>query len=416
MTSLALIVVAVVALAYGLASRKLSHSMLTAPMVFTGVGFLLYRAGLLEIEGVDEGVHLLAEATLIVVLFADAVRIDLRRLRRDHNLPVRMLAIGLPLGIVFGTVVAVLLWPPISVWQAAVVGAILVPTDAAVGQAVVTMKTVPVRLRQTLNIESGLNDGLALPFVLLAAALASEQATGSAEWIRFGLLQLTLGPLVGIAVGQAGGWLIDRAIRAGWCEESYDGIVLLALPVLAYLVAERVGGNGFLACFVSGMAFRHAVQQRCHPVVKFVENEGQLLVLATFVLFGAMMLPVLGEISDPKVWLYAILSLTVIRMAAIAISLVGAGLRRPSVLFLGWFGPRGLASILYVLLVLEAYAMGVPQETRQVVVATVLLSLIAHGVTAAPAARLISRKAARWRERAPHYHEMKPVPEVPTRT
>jgi NhaP-type Na+/H+ or K+/H+ antiporter len=416
MTALALIVVAIVALAYGLVSRKLSQSIVTAPMVFTAVGFLLYRAGALEIELVEAGVYLLAEVTLMVVLFSDAIRINLRSLRRDHNLPVRMLLIGLPLGIVFGTVVASLMWPGMSLGLAAVIGAILVPTDAALGQAVVTMQSVPVRLRQTLNIESGLNDGLALPFVLVAAAVASEQATGSTEWLRYGLMQITLGPLVGVVVGLAGGWLIDRSVRAGWCEDNFDGIVLLALPILAYLVAKGVGGNGFLACFVAGMAFRYVVQQRCHPVVRFVENEGQLLVLATFVLFGVALVPVLGDITDYRVWLYAILSLTVIRMAAIGLSLVGTGLRLPSILFLGWFGPRGLASILYVLLVLEVYGMGVPQSTKQVVVATVLLSIIAHGVTAVPAARRISRKAARWRDEAPDDREMTPVSEMPTRT
>lgn len=416
MTTIALIVVAAVALAYGLVSRKLSQGIVTAPMVFTAVGFLLYQAGALEIEGVEDGVYLLAEVTLIVVLFSDAIRINLKSLRRDHDLPVRMLLIGLPLGILFGTVAASLMWPGISLGLAAVVGAILVPTDAALGQAVVTMKSVPVRLRQALNIESGLNDGLALPFVLAAAAVASEQATGSTEWLRYGLLQVTLGPLVGALVGRVGGWLIDRSVRAGWCEENFDGIILLALPILAYLLANEVGGNGFLACFVAGMAFRHAVQQRCHPVVRFVENEGQLLVLSTFVLFGSVLVPILGDITDYRVWLYAILSLTVIRMAAIGLSLIGTGLRAPSILFLGWFGPRGLASILYVLLVFELYGMGVPQSTAQVVVATVVLSMIAHGVTAVPFARLISNQAARWRDHAPDCQEMKPVPEMPTRT
>ena len=194
--------------------------------------------------------------------------------------------------------------------------------------------------------------------------------------------------------------LIDRAIRAGWCDENYDGIVLLAIPVLAYLVAKGVGGNGFLACFVAGIAFRHVVQQRCHPVVRFIENEGQLLVLGTFVLFGAMLVPVLHGITDYRVWLYAILSLTLVRIAAIGLSLIGSGLRLPSVLFLGWFGPRGLASILFVLLVLQTYDVGAAREIRQVVVATVLLSIIAHGVTAVPAARLISRKATRWKDQA----------------
>jgi NhaP-type Na+/H+ or K+/H+ antiporter len=415
METLALLLIALAALTYGLVSRPLSRSILTGPMVFSAVGFLLHRAGLLQIDGVEEGVKLLAEATLVVVLFADAVRIDLRGLRRDHNLPFRMLVFGLPLGIIIGTVVAMVLWPGVSLWQAAVLSAILVPTDAALGQAVVTMKAVPVRLRQALNVESGLNDGIALPFVLVAASIASERATGSAEWIQFGLLQLSLGPLAGMAVGFFGGRLVDRAIGKKWCQEDFEGIVLLALPIIAYLLAVLVGGNGFLASFVAGMVFRGVARERCHPVVNFVENEGQLLILATFVLFGALMVPQLAFIADPRVWLYAVLSLTVIRMSAIGLSLIGSGLGRPSVLFLGWFGPRGLASILYVLLVLHEYDVSGAHLINQVVIATVLLSILAHGVTAVPAAKALGRAADRWRERQPDCHELMDVPEMPTR-
>ena len=415
METLALLLIALAALTYGLVSGPLSRSILTGPMVFSAVGFLLHRAGLLQIDGVEEGVKLLAEATLVVVLFADAVRIDLRGLRRDHNLPFRMLVFGLPLGIIIGTVVAMVLWPGVSLWQAAVLSAILVPTDAALGQAVVTMKAVPVRLRQTLNVESGLNDGIALPFVLVAASIASERATGSAEWIRFGLLQLSLGPLAGVAVGFFGGRLVDRAIGRKWCQEDFEGIVLLALPIIAYLLAVLIGGNGFLASFVAGMVFRDVARERCHPVVNFVENEGQLLILATFVLFGALMLPQLAFIADPRVWLYAVLSLTVIRMSAIGLSLIGSGLGRPSVLFLGWFGPRGLASILYVLLVLHRYDVSGGHLINQVVIATVLLSILAHGATAVPAAKALGRAADRWREQQPDCHELMDVPEMPTR-
>ncbi len=415
MESLSLLLIALTGLAYGLLSGALSKSIITGPMVFSAVGFLLHRAGLLQIEGVEQGVQLLAEATLVVVLFADAVRIDLRGLRRDHNIPFRMLVFGLPAGILIGTVVAMVLWPGVSLWQAALLSAILVPTDAALGQAVVTMKAVPVRLRQALNVESGLNDGIALPFVLVAASVASEVATGSAEWIQFGVLQLTLGPLAGIVVGYFGGRVVDHAIGKGWCEEDFEGIVLLSLPIIAYLLAVLVGGNGFLAAFVSGMVFRGVARERCHPVVTFVENEGQLLILATFVLFGALMLPQLAFITDPRVWLYAVLSLTVIRLSAIGLSLIGSGLGGSSVLFLGWFGPRGLASILYVLLVLERFDVTNADMVNQVVIATVLLSIVAHGVTAIPAAKALGRAADRWREHQPECHELRDVPEMPTR-
>lgn len=415
METLPLLLIALAGLAYGLVSGALSKSVVTGPMVFSAVGYLLHRAGLLQVEGAEEGVRLLAEATLVVVLFADAVRIDLRGLRRDHNLPFRMLVFGLPLGILIGTVVAALLWPGVSLWQAAVLSAILVPTDAALGQAVVTMKAVPVRLRQALNVESGLNDGIALPFVLVAASLAAEKATGSAEWIQLGLLQLTLGPLAGIAVGFFGGRLVDHAVSRKWCKEDFEGVLLLALPFIAYLLSVVVGGNGFLASFVAGVVFRAVARERCHPIVSFVENEGQLLVLATFVLFGVLMIPELVGIADSRVWFYAVLSLTAIRLGAIGVSLIGSGLGGSSVLFLGWFGPRGLASILYVLLVLRSYDVGNAGRINQVVIATVFLSIVAHGVTAVPAAKALGRAAERWREQQPGCHELRKVPEMPTR-
>jgi NhaP-type Na+/H+ or K+/H+ antiporter len=209
--------------------------------------------------------------------------------------------------------------------------------------------------------------------------------------------------------------MVDHAVGKKWCAEDFEGIVLLSLPIIAYLLAVLIGGNGFLASFVAGMVFRGVARDRCHPVVTFVENEGQLLILATFVLFGALMLPELAFIADPRIWLYAVLSLTVIRLSAIGLSLIGSGLGGPSVLFLGWFGPRGLASILYVLLVLRSYDVSNAHQINQVVIATVLLSIVAHGVTAVPAAKALGRAADRWREQQPECHELRDVPEMPTR-
>ena len=402
-------------LLYSLISGRLSGTMITAPLVFIMFGFVVGEGGL-NIANVDVGhsaIHLVAEFTLILVLFTDASRIDLHRVRRDHNLPARMLMIGLPLTIVAGTIIALQMFPAFSFWEAALLAALLAPTDAALGQAVLSAKQVPVRIRQAINIESGLNDGIALPAVLLFAALASAEhgASNASNWFQFGMLQLTLGPLTGIVVGFAGARLLDSAAERRWANTSFQGIGILSLAVFTYVAAELVGGNGFIAAFIGGMVFGNTVRHPCTFLFEFMESEGQLLMLITFLVFGAALLPQGIAHANPAFIAYAVLSLTVIRMIPIALSVAGAGLRLPTQLFLGWFGPRGLASILFVLLILEKTEMLHRDELLSITVITVALSALLHGVTAAPFARLYGRLAARMGE----CEENRPVTEMPLR-
>lgn len=402
-------------LTYSLLSGRLSGTVLTAPLIFVAIGFIIGPAGLsiAHIEADNSAIHVVAELTLILVLFTDAARIDLSRVRRDHDLPVRMLLIGLPLTIAAGTFVAAWLFPAFSIWEAALLAALLAPTDAALGQAVVAAKVVPVRIRQTINIESGLNDGIALPAVLLFAALASAhfEAGDSAGWIQFGVLQVTLGPLVGAMLGYSGARLLDAAAERQWMSESAQGIGILSLAVFTYVAAELVGGNGFIATFIGGMVFGNSIRHPCSFLFEFMETEGQLLMLITFLVFGAALLPVGIEHFTPMMLLYAVLSLTAIRMLPIAVSLLGAGLRPPTWAFLGWFGPRGLASILFVLLIIEEAQLLHGSELLSITVITVALSVLLHGVTAAPFANAYGRLAARMGECS----ETKPVSEVPLR-
>lgn len=402
-------------LLYSLISGRLRGTFITAPLVFTVFG-LAAGAGGVNIVSIRVGhsaIHLVAELTLILVLFTDAARIDFTRLRRDHNLPVRMLLIGLPLTIAGGVLFAVQLFPSLLFWEAALLAALLAPTDAALGQAVVSAKAVPVRIRQAINVESGLNDGIALPAVLLFAALASaEHATsGVGDWIRFGVLQLTLGPLTGIALGYLGARLLDAAAERGWVSSSFQGIGILSLAIFTYVAAELIGGNGFIAAFVGGLVFGNTIRHPCTFLFEFMETEGQLLMLITFLVFGAALLPEGLEHATPVYFLYAVLSLTVIRMIPIAISFLGTGLRVPSQLFLGWFGPRGLASILFVLLILEESNLPHREALLSITVITVALSVLLHGLTAAPFAKIYGNLAARMGE----CEENQPVVELPLR-
>jgi NhaP-type Na+/H+ or K+/H+ antiporter len=400
---------------YSLVSGRLSGTILTAPLIFIVFGFTLGSGGfnLAAVDVEHSAIHVIAEITLILVLFTDAARIDLNRVRQDHDLPVRMLTIGLPLTIAAGTFFAAWVFPAFSIWEAALLAALLAPTDAALGQAVIAAKIVPVRIRQAINIESGLNDGIALPAVLLLATFAGAAAntTEAGEWIRFGLLQITLGPLVGIAVGYVGARSLDAAIERDWASSSFQGIGILSLAVFTYVVAEWIGGNGFIAAFVGGMVFGHSVRNSCTFLFEFMETEGQLLMLITFLVFGAALLPEAIAHLSPTVFLYAILSLTVIRMIPIAISLLGTGLSTPSYLFLGWFGPRGLASILFVLLILEESDVPHRDELLSVTVITVALSALLHGISAAPFARIYGQMANSMGE----CEESRPVKEMPLR-
>lgn len=394
-----LVILALVVLGYGLVSGRLSGTSVTAPMVFVTAGLVLGGGGLGWLTGTaDTGaIRVLAEATLVLVLFSDAVRINLGTLRREYAFPLRLLAIGMPMGIFLGALTAWVLFPGFGIWEAALLAAVLVPTDAALGAAVVSDRRLPVRIRQTLNVESGLNDGIALPFVLLFVALAvTSTDSGSAqEWVWFTVRQIGFGALAGIVIGCVGGWLLKRMDTVGWVSPTYRRLSVLALAVASYAGAELMTGNGFIAAFVAGLGFGAVAREQCPYVHEFAEREGKLLTMLTFTMFGAVIIgPRIGDV-DWQIVAYAVLSLVAVRPLAVVLAMIGSSARAETVLFLGWFGPRGLASILFALLVVEEG--GTAESTTIMLVAsvTVVLSVYAHGLTAAPWARGFGRRAER---------------------
>jgi sodium/hydrogen antiporter len=294
------------------------------------------------------------------------------------------------------------------------VGTVLAPTDAALGQAVVSNPRVPVRVRQALNVEAGINDGLPVPFLALFLTLAeAEKEHLSANlWIRFTLEQVGLGVLVGVGVGLAGGWLVSQASKREWITESFQRLALLALAIIAWALADQIGGNGFIAAFVGGLTVGPTVERVGERLIRFTEAEGQLLNLSVFFVFGVLAFGLIGSFSW-EVATYVLLSLTVIRMLPVALSLIGTHLRGVSVVFAGWFGPRGLASIVLGLLVVaEAPLLAGRNEIELVVTLTVLLSALLHGVTAAPLSAAQARQVEGMAAEVP---EKKGAVEVPTR-
>lgn len=409
---------AVVIFVYGLFSRVFERSVVSAPIFFTIVGVLLGPLvfGFFDQERLDTGaVGILAEATLILVLYTDAIRIDLRRLRRDAQLPARLLGIGLPLTLLAGAVAAKLMFDSFD-WAAAfVLAAILTPTDAALGKPVVTDERLPIRVRQTINVESGLNDGIMLPVVTVAVALLASQAgAGQSGGVgRLLLEQIGLGLLAGAVIGWVGGRLLDYAVSKGWVEGIMRQLTTLAIGVGAFAFAELVGGNGFVAAFVAGLAFGAAAREHCEGAYNFATDEGELLTLLTFLVFGAI---VVGQAADDltvETAIYAVLSLTVIRMVPVAISLIRARLKLQTVAFIGWFGPRGLASILFGVFLLEESVAEVADPIFAVVTWTVIFSIFAHGMSAV----WLSGVYATWhqRHRDQHKAESMEMPSFPTR-
>jgi NhaP-type Na+/H+ or K+/H+ antiporter len=257
------------------------------------------------------------------------------------------------------------------------------------GQAVVSSKQVPESVRIGLNVESGLNDGIALPIILLLASIASALATNeNQQWFLFAVTQLTFGPLSGIVIGISGAWLIQAANRRNWVSASGEGIIALCVAGLCFIVAESIHGNGFIAAFVGGLVFGNMNKNRCNYLFEFVETEGQIFTLGTFFIFGAMLLPEALQSFNIWHWVFACFSLTIMRILPVHIALRGLGINLPTSLFLGWFGPRGLASILFVLLVVGETLLPHPQIVTNIVFIAVMISVFAHGVTAVPLAKL----------------------------
>ena len=419
-----LLVLAAVVFAFGLISRRLEGTILTAPLVFVAAGVILGPAlfGVAEFALDEHTVLLLSEIALAVVLFTDAAQTNLRALRQNEALPLRLLGIGMPLTIALGAGVAALLLTDLTFWEAAIVGTVLAPTDAALGQPVVSNPRVPARIRQALNVEAGLNDGLSVPFLALFLTLAEaeEEHLSASVWVRFAMEQVGLGVLVGVGVGLAGGWLVSLASRREWMNESFQRLALLALAIVAWALADPIGGNGFIAAFVGGLVVGPTVKRVGERLIRFTEAEGQLLSLSVFFIFGVLAAGLIRSLSWTIV-LYALLSLTVIRMLPVALSLLGTRLRGVTVLFAGWFGPRGLASIVLGLVVVEeAPLLPGRTEIEAVVTLTVLLSVLLHGLTAAPLSAAYARRIEGMAADVPEKREAvvmptRPGPEPPTR-
>lgn len=378
---------------FALFVRPIEKSWITLPIFFAGLGFGLGPAGLgiINLEIDDSTIHTVVEITLILTLFLDASKIRLRNLKTHYGLPARMLLIGMPLTIALGTILIILLSPDLPWAMALLTAAILTPTDAALAQPILADKDVPMRLSEAINVESGLNDGMALPVVVFAALLMANEASSSINLTPIAIgqfvgAQIIFGPLAGIIIGFLGAKLLDFATHHKFTQPIYEGIFFLSVGLAAFFGAETIGGNGFIAAFVAGLTFGNVKMTRHKFITEFLEGESTFLSILTFMIFGAVLAPIGLAHANWTTLLIAIGFLTLVRMLPIAISLIGEKLHLYERFILGWFGPKGLASILFALFVAEQYELPFVDEMLACTVLTVGLSILAHGLSAKPLA------------------------------
>ncbi len=385
---LALILIALCVLGFAIVQRRLGSTVITGPMIFAAVGLIIGRSGLgvinLEGDSAVSVINVVLQATLALVIFTDASALHISSWRKDADLPSRLLGIGLPLTIVVGWIVAALVLTDLTIWEAAVLGAIVSPTDAALGKAVIANPRVPERIRNALDIESGLNDGIALPFLLIFLAFAD---TGVGADISGVFLQAIGAAVVaGVAIAALGGWLLVQSSKAGWVGPPWSGIAVVAIALLAFLVASGLGGSGFIAVFAAGLTFGEVTRGHALKDAGLALGLGAALTQISFLVFGATMLgPALGAATVP-VLITAILALTIARMGPVALSLVGTKLKLPTVLYMGWFGPRGLSTIVYGALIVSQADLAGTNLILTTAAVTVGMSILLHGLTANPGA------------------------------
>lgn len=387
-------ILALVLLASALASGVIDRIPLSLPIIFLGLGILLGAGALDVIKINSHNPALLAIATLnlALVLFLDAARLDVSELRREWRVPLLDLGPGTILTIA-GIAIASSLLLHTSLIQSILLGAVLASTDPIVLRDVVRNEQVPRSVRRTLTIEAGTNDIIVLPIVLIMIQLLLAPGGGFGYWLGFLVRLLVLSPLVGLAVGGIGAWLMGKADARYSIRREYQALYGIGLVLASYSVAQAVGGDGFLAAYFAGLAVAIFDITLCDCFLEYGEVTAEMAMLLAFILFGVVLGPLFGTIPFFVAFVLAILAIIVVRPLAIGLAFTRAIMSREARVFIAWFGPRGLSSLLLALLVVEA---NTPYSTQLLAVTgvVVLVSVLIHGVTATPASQWYGKRVA----------------------
>jgi len=420
MTSYTILVLLIGVLIIAAVSKRVRGTIITLPMLYTlfGLSMAVLFSDIVKLSYDHPAIEIIAELTLVLVLATDASRIKLKNLRRYYDLPLRMIVLALPMTFVLGTLVGAVIFNGLSIWVLAIIAVTLAPIDPSLAESSVDNPRVPVRIRQALNVEGGMDDGITLPFLLLFISLAVSSETGLGEgvFLEFTIIHIASGILVGLVMGYVGAKFISWGITSGWMSSQFEKIGWLALVLLTYGLAEIFEGNGLIAAFLFGfMSTRTIDKQENKRLYRYAKVENTFLMMLTFMFYGAVMLyPALQHINL-SYFIYAVLSLTLVRMLPVAISLIGKKLRLESILYLGWFGPRGIASILYVYTVLETEKIAEQEVIFNVVMITIFFSVLVHGISAAPLSDWYAKRIEKLGIEGLASEETKSVPEMPTR-
>lgn len=392
-------ILAAFAFLYSIVAGRIERTPITGPIVFMAFGFLAgpFGVGWLELEPTNQELRMLADFTLALILFIDAANADTSVFKTSTIIPRRMLLFGLPGVIGLGFVAGMLLFEELGIFEVAILATMLAATDAALGKGVISNKAVPSRIREGLNVESGLNDGLCVPVLFLFIALAEASGVeADSTLLAFKLVarEIGIGLAVGLGITAIAVWLTRMCVKRGWVTEIWVQLPVIMLAITCFTTAQSLHGSGYIAAFVGGILFGLLAKESTHKLVLAAEGMGETLAMMTWIIFGAAIIGQSYEYFSWRVVLYALLSLTVIRMLPIFLSLTGSGEKADSKLFLAWFGPRGLASIVFAIIVLNTNLPGT-NLMAMVVVCTVFLSAIVHGLTANPLASVLAARVAR---------------------
>ncbi|MFD4583974.1 cation:proton antiporter [Streptomyces sp. NPDC058434] len=399
---LAVTVIAGILFIWSLLALRLSRWSITAPiaMMVAGIALTAGSNPPLHFELETTVFEHAVEVILALLLFVDAIEVPGRILGREKGLVLRLLGGGLPLTLGAALLTGLLLFPGQSGWLLAVLATVVVPLDLAPTASVVRDQRIPARLREVLNVEGGLNDGIVSPVFLLCIAVAVESHDVHADYGEAVLTAVEAAGwalVTGLAVGWTTGWLLRKSWARGWTQTSAMRLGVLAVPLVAYTFSSAVGGNGFVASFIAGVVFGPAVRELPETAVELTDDVVTLMSLALWFIFGQIVNDAFWPGFQATVILYALLAVTLVRMIPVLLVLTGAGMSRSDKLFLGWMGPRGVTSIVFGSLAVIELPDASADFVSRVMVITVMLSIVLHGLSAEPIARFYARRTAKPR-------------------
>jgi NhaP-type Na+/H+ or K+/H+ antiporter len=395
--TLIIFIIALIVLVYGIFSKSLENLNISGPMVFMffGIVFSPLVLNIAHLDINDDIVKTIAEIALIIVLFSDSSTINIKKFKNQWKIPMRLLLIGLPLTIIFSTYAGTFFFANENLINILLLALILAPTDAALGKAVVSDSTVPLKIRSAINVESGLNDGIVFPMLITVTLLivGHKELGDDSSWLSYLLTQIVLGFIIGAFNGYIGAKLLTKAVENNWIKKSYKNLSPISLAILSFYFAEYFGGNGFISAFVAGVFFGSFSKVIDLETEAFLEGSGEIFILTSFFVFGLTFIPATIAYVDASVIAYALLSLTLFRMLPVALSLSGLNISLSTKLFIGWFGPRGIASILYIMIVAHMIIdIQGHEKLYATTTLTIFLSIILHGLSAKILVALYTKK------------------------